>query len=475
MKNLRLIKHSDHEWELPKTGTMNAAASIFSSEPLLAALEPSAMQQMANVCSLPGIVGRAMMMPDAHHGFGFPIGGVAAFDPKRGVVSAGGVGFDIGCGVRTLHTSMSREEFLTVRESLVDRLFTTIPTGAGRGGEFRLSKHEIEKLLTGGASWAVGQRLGFPEDLEYAEENGRMTEADPKQVSNTAKKRFIDQLGTLGSGNHYLEIQYVDKIFDRKKAGAFGLQKEDVVVSIHCGSRGLGHQIAKDYVALMIEQAGKHNITLLDRNLACAPIQSDLGQAYLSAMRCAINAAMANRQVITHMTREVFAEQVPHAALRLLYDVSHNTCKLEEHTVHGKRKQLYVHRKGVTRSYPPGHPALPRAYAEAGQPVLVGGSMGTPSYVLAGTAEAMQRSFGSACHGAGRALSRTQARKKAKGKDVLESLRHQNIYVRTQSVKSIAEEAPQAYKDIEAVIAATANAGQAMPVARLKPLASIKG
>ncbi len=476
MQSLKLIQHSPNLWEIPMHGPMRVPVHIFASKKLLDTLDRSAIQQITNVAALPGIKGRALLMPDAHHGFGFPIGGVAAFDPTAGgVISAGGVGFDIACGVRTLHTGLCREDILTKREELADLLLATVPTGVGQGGRFRLSNKEIDDMLRGGASWAVDQGLGFPEDLAYTEENGRMAGANPKQVSKTAKKRFTDQLGTLGSGNHYIELQYVEKILDREKAGAFGLQEEDALVSIHCGSRGLGHQIGKDYIALMLEQAPKHGLKLPERDLACAPINSDLGQAYLGAMLCGINCALANRQAITHLLRETFAEIMPSAALRLLYDVSHNTCKIEEHELKGKKHKLFVHRKGATRSFPPGHRDLPAAYKGAGQPVLVGGSMGTPSYVLAGTLAAMDLSFGSACHGAGRALSRTQARKIAKGRDVLESLKQKNIYVRTNSLKAIAEEAPQAYKAIESVVVATAEAGLATPVARLRPIACIKG
>lgn len=478
MHSIKLIRRDSHVWELPRTGEMRAAAVIFASEQLLAALESSAIRQLRNVCTLPGIAGQALLMPDAHHGFGFPIGGVAAFDPGKGVVSAGGVGFDIACGVRTLHTGLCRDDILAAREALADNLFAAVPSGAGRGGRFMLEKQDMDDMLTGGASWAVGFGLGTPDDLAHAEERGRLAGADPKAVSARAKKRFTDQLGTLGSGNHYLELQYVDEILDQTAATVFGLKVDDALLSIHCGSRGLGHQIATDYVAAMTVQAKKRNIALPDRNLACAPINSELGQSYLKAMRCGVNAALANRQAITHLVRHVMSDMPPigrKAELRLLYDVSHNTCKEETHEVKGREQRLFVHRKGATRAFGPGHADLPPDYATAGQPVLVGGSMGTPSYILTGTTQAMDLTFGSACHGAGRALSRTKARKLAKGKDVVQSLRHQGIIVRTHSFTGIAEEAPQAYKDINCVISATADAGLALPVARLRPLVCIKG
>jgi len=454
---------------------------IYASHALVNDMDPAAIQQVRDVACLPGIVKASMAMPDAHKGYGFPIGGVAAFDPEDdGVVSAGGVGFDIACGVRTLLTGLTRDDILARQEDLAEKLFHTVPTGVGKGGDIRLEGDEMDDMLRQGARWAVGQGYGLKRDLERIEEGGAMTGADPREVSKQAKKRMKDQIGSLGSGNHYLEVQWVEMVLDTDKAAIFGIKEGDAVVSIHCGSRGLGHQIATDYLEEMApRRKGKRKlkgITIPNRDLACAHINSELGQRYLGAMRAGINCALANRQVIAHLVRHAFSEVFPDARLDLLYDVSHNTCKAERHdTGDGTMKTVYVHRKGATRSFPPGHPAIPADIRAAGQPVLVGGSMGTPSYILAGTKSSMQTSFGSACHGAGRALSRTAAKKRFIGRDIAESLRHQGIFVRSFSFKGIAEEAPGAYKDISDVITSATGAGLVAPVARLQPLACIKG
>lgn len=420
-------------------------------------------------------------MPDAHKGYGFPIGGVAAFDPKDGgVVSAGGVGFDIACGVRAMLTGLSRDEILVRQVELAEALFQAVPSGVGQGGCIILEGDELNNMLNGGARWAVSHGYGVHHDLERCEENGTMRGANPSDVSTQAKKRMLNQLGTLGSGNHYLEVQWVEKILAPEQAAIFGIKEGDAVVSIHCGSRGLGHQIGSDFLEQMApRQKGKRTIRnsrIPCRELACAPINSDLGQRYLAAMRAGINCALANRQVISHLVRRAFGEILPEAQLDLLYDVSHNTCKAEKHDVgNGVMKTVYVHRKGATRSFPPGHPAIPSDIREAGQPVLVGGSMGSPSYILAGTVDSMRASFGSACHGAGRALSRSAAKKRFVGRDIAESLRHKGIFVRSFSFKGIAEEAPGAYKDISNVITSAAGAGLVTPVARLQPLICVKG
>ncbi|HEX6136902.1 MAG TPA: RtcB family protein, partial [Casimicrobiaceae bacterium] len=408
----RLKRVGECEWELPRTGAMRVPGVLYADEALLRAMDDKVPEQVANVAALPGIVKASFAMPDAHWGYGFPIGGVAAFDPDDGgVVSAGGVGFDISCGVRTLLTGLTRADVEPAKRALADALFERIPAGVGSTGAIRLSVAELDAMLRGGAQWAVAQGYGKPADLERIEERGTMASADPVQVSDAAKRRQRDEMGTLGSGNHYLEVQHVVDVCDRVRAEAFGLEEGDVVVSIHCGSRGLGHQIGTEFLREMVVSAKDAGIALPDRELACAPIRSPVGVRYLGAMRAAINCALANRQILTHLTRQVFRTVLPRARLDLLYDVSHNTCKVETHVVDGARRDLYVHRKGATRAFGPGHPEVPLEYRDVGQPVLIGGTMGTASYILAGTGEGEERSFSSSCHGAGRAMSRHQALK----------------------------------------------------------------
>lgn len=467
-----LERLSPQQWRIPMSGAMRVPAVIFGSEPLLRAMDRKVYEQAVNVASLPGIVEASYAMPDAHWGYGFPIGGVAAFDPDRGgVVSAGGVGFDISCGVRCLHTALGRDDIAAVQEPLAEMLYQRIPAGVGSTGGIRLSEAEMDAMLAGGAKWAVQRGWGTGADLERVEERGQMLHAKPGAVSAQAKRRQRDEMGTLGSGNHYLEVQEVAEVFDAGIAAAFGLRPGDVLVMIHCGSRGLGHQIGTEFLRQMALSAPRYGIALPDRELACAPIRSELGQDYLGAMRAAINCALANRQILTHLVRGVFAELLPRARLPLLYDVSHNTCKVEEH---GGRK-LYVHRKGATRAFGPGHPDLPPALRAAGQPVLIGGSMGTGSYVLAGTRESEALAFSSACHGAGRAMSRHQALRSYKGRKVVDDLRARGILVKSPSLRGIAEEAPDAYKDVSEVVDAADAAGLARKVARTRPLVCIKG
>jgi tRNA-splicing ligase RtcB len=455
---------------------MRVPGVIFASEALIAAMDDKVWQQVTNVAALPGIVKASYAMPDAHWGYGFPIGGVAAFDPEEGgVVSAGGVGFDISCGVRCLHAGLDLAELKRRQERLADTLYRRIPAGVGSTGRISLSAGEMHDMLSGGARWAVERGYGRPEDLERIEERGRMDGADPAAVSDQAKKRQRDEMGTLGSGNHYLEVQRVAEIHDAHSAETFGLKTDDVVVSIHCGSRGLGHQIGTEFLKEMALRAPDFGIELPDRELACAPITSALGKRYLGAMRAAINCALANRQILTHLTREAFREVFEGAELPLLYDVSHNTCKVEEHQVDGRRRKLFVHRKGATRAFGPDHPDLPEALSETGQPVLIGGSMGTASYVLVGSSSGMEHAFGSACHGAGRAMSRSEAMKHWRGRKVIDELAAQGILVRSPSMRGIAEEAPGAYKDVTAVVDAAEAAGLARKVARLAPLVCIKG
>ncbi|HEX5513095.1 MAG TPA: RtcB family protein [Gammaproteobacteria bacterium] len=476
MELAQLERISDCAWRIPSKNGMRVPAIIFANQALVEDMDDKVAEQISNVARLPGIVGAAYAMPDAHWGYGFPIGGVAAFDPEQGgVISAGGVGFDISCGVRTLHTGLQSGELRTVQELLADALEYAIPAGVGSTGRLRLSKREMDEMLLGGAQWAVQSDFGMAEDLDYIEELGCMADAEPGQVSEQAKQRQRDELGTLGSGNHYLEVQRVVEIFDEPTAKAFGLALDQVEVSIHCGSRGLGHQIGTEFLRSMALQAKGFGIDLPDRELACAPIRSELGQRYLGAMRAAINCSFANRQVITHLTRQAFHEVLPQARLTLLFDVSHNTCKVERHLVDGEERELYVHRKGATRAFGPGHPSLPAEYRAVGQPVLIGGTMGTASYVLAGTEEGMRIALGSACHGAGRAMSRHQATRTWRGQQVTEELAAKGISIRSPSWRGVAEEAPGAYKDVAAVAEASEAAGLARRVARLEPLICIKG
>jgi len=469
-------KRSEFEWLIPRQGAMRVPAVIYASEALVRDMDHKVYEQAVNVAALPGIVKASYAMPDAHWGYGFPIGGVAAFDADEGgVVSAGGVGFDISCGVRCLHTGLAREDIMKVQGPLAHELSRAIPAGVGSTGEIRLGDKEMDAMLAGGAAWAVQRGWGEEGDLARIEERGQMKHAKPGNVSAQAKKRQRDEMGTLGSGNHYLEIQEVTEVFDAGIAAAYGLAQGDIVTMIHCGSRGLGHQIGSEFLKRMAVSAAQHGIALPDRELACAPINSEVGQEYLGAMRAAINCALANRQILTHLLREVFRRMLPQARLPLLYDVSHNTCKVEEHRADGGVRKLYVHRKGATRAFGPGHPDLPAAFRDAGQPVLIGGSMGTGSYVLAGTKESEALAFSSACHGAGRAMSRHQALKNWQGRKVVDDLAARGILIKSPSMRGVAEEAPGAYKDVAAVVDAADAAGLARKVARVEPLVCIKG
>jgi tRNA-splicing ligase RtcB len=468
-------QRDSHEWVYPPRGRMRVPVVIYASRELMEAMDDKVIDQAANVATLPGIVEAAYVMPDGHWGYGFPIGGVAAFDPEHGVVSAGGVGFDISCGVRTLLTGLRREDVVPIQSRLADILFARIPAGVGSTGALRLSAAQMEAMLVGGARWAVGLGYGEEADLARIEEGGTMPGADPKAVSEQARRRQRDEMGTLGSGNHYLEVQYVAEVFDAASAAAYGLAGGDVVVSIHCGSRGLGHQIGTEFLREMAIAASAAGIALPERELACAPLASALGRRYLGAMRAAINCALANRQILTHLTREAFRALLPGVHLPLLYDVSHNTCKEEVHETAAGRRHLFIHRKGATRAFGPDHPELPPQFRASGQPVLVGGSMGTSSWVLAGLGSGMRRAFGSACHGAGRAMSRHEASRRWQGRAIVEALAARGILVRSPSLRGVAEEAPLAYKDVTAVVDAAEAAGLARKVARLEPLICIKG
>jgi len=476
MQLSKLTKVGDYEWRIEPQGNMRVPGVIYADRELIEAMDDKVYEQVVNVATLPGIVKASYAMPDAHWGYGFPIGGVAAFDPDLGgVVSAGGVGFDISCGVRSLHTGLTLADVEPAKRTLADTLFARIPAGLGSTGSIRLSADELHAMLTGGAQWAVERGWGERADLERIEEHGRMLHAKPGDVSEQAKKRQRDEMGTLGSGNHYLEVQHVAKVFDETVAAAFEVREGDILVSIHCGSRGLGHQIGTDFLREMAMRARDYGIVVPDRELACAPLNSDTGQRYLGAMRAAINCALANRQILTHLTREAFRDVLPPARLSLLYDVSHNTCKLESHVVDGKPRQLYVHRKGATRAFGPGHPDLPEALRGVGQPVLIGGSMGTASYILCGTRENEQAAFSSACHGAGRSISRNEALRRYKGRAVVDDLAARGILIRSPSMRGVAEEAPGAYKDVSAVCEAAEHAGLARLVARLEPVVCVKG
>jgi tRNA-splicing ligase RtcB len=471
-----LARKSDTEWWIAPKGRMRVPGIIYATEALVKDMDAKVHEQLVNVAALPGIERAAYAMPDAHWGYGFPIGGVAAFDADRGgVVSAGGVGFDISCGVRLLGTGLTAAEVEPLKKRIADELSRNVPAGVGSEGRIHLDAGEMDAMLLGGARWAVDRGYGTAADLERIEERGCMAGARSDQVSDRAKARQRDEMGTLGSGNHYLEMQRVTEIFDPEVAGAFQLREGDVVISIHCGSRGLGHQIGTDFLKRMAIDAPSYGIDLPDRELACAPIDSPLGEAYLGAMRAGINCALANRQIITHLVRQSFARLAPAASLTLLYDVSHNTCKVETHPVNGGTKRLFVHRKGATRALGPGHPDLPPGLASIGQPVLIGGTMGTASYVLVGTNEGLARSFGSSCHGAGRSMSRHAAVKQWSGRQVMKELAARGILVRSPSPRGVAEEAPGAYKDVTAVVDAADRAGLSKKVVRLEPLVCVKG
>lgn len=476
MDRTGLTQIDECAWRLGAEGAMRVPAVIFADAALIDAMDPKVREQIVNVAALPGIVGAAYAMPDAHWGYGFPIGGVAAFAPEHGgVVSAGGVGFDISCGVRLLTTGLRRADLEAVKKSFAHELSRAIPAGLGSTGRIVLDELQMDAMLEGGAGWAVRQGYGRPEDLDRTEERGTMRGAVPAHISEKARKRQAGEMGTLGSGNHYLEVQEVAEIFASETAAAFGLALGDVVIMIHCGSRGLGHQIGTEFLREMALAAPGYGISLPDRELACAPIESELGQRYLGAMRASINCALANRQILTHLVRRVFGAFFPRADLALVYDVSHNTCKEEQHVIEGRKRRLFVHRKGATRALGPGAAELPDALRHSGQPVLIGGSMGTSSYVLAGDRRSEANALSSACHGAGRAMSRHQAAKLWRGRQVQDALADEGIIVKSPSSRGIAEEAPGAYKSVDAVVEVAERAGLARRVARLKPIICIKG
>jgi tRNA-splicing ligase RtcB (3'-phosphate/5'-hydroxy nucleic acid ligase) len=477
---MNIKRIDDYRWMVAPFGRMRVPGIVYTSARMLDQVrQEEALRQVTNVATLPGILKAAMAMPDIHWGYGFPIGGVAAFDWQEGVVSPGGVGYDINCGVRLAATDLRHAEIKDRVRALVEGLYRHVPCGVGSTGSVKLSAKEEKKVLVHGSQWAVRQGFGLGEDIEHTEDYGRLEGADPEGVSERALTRGVKQLGTLGSGNHFLEVGVVDEIYHPEAADAFGLFQDQVTVMIHSGSRGLGYQICDDFLAFMTRHVKKLNIELPDRQLACAPIQSPEGQRYLSAMACAANYAYANRQVLLHLSREVF-EQVLGISpgtlnMRLVYDVCHNIAKREQHLIDGRQRWVCVHRKGATRSFGPGQPALCDDYRAIGQPILIPGDMGTASYVLVGTQRAMEETFGSTCHGAGRVLSRSAAKKKSRGRSIGRELEDQGILVRWTGRFTMAEEMPEAYKDVSQVVDVVHGAGISRKVARLRPIAVVKG
>lgn len=469
-------------WRIPREGKMRVDGIVYADEHMMKEIQKDeSLQQVINVSCLPGIVRCSLGMPDIHWGYGFPIGGVAAFDmDEGGVVSPGGVGYDINCGVRLLRTGLFRTEIVNTLESLVDHLFANIPSGVGsHRKDLKLSQHDKKNVLKNGARWAISQGYGAKEDLQYIEENGCISGAEPELVSDRALERGRAQLGTLGSGNHFIEVGYVSEVYHSDIARILGLEKDKVTVVIHTGSRGLGYQVCDDFIRVMIDASRKYHIELPDRQLCCAPVHSAEGREYLAAMACAANYAFANRQMATHWVRESFEKALDinpgESQISLVYDVCHNIAKIEEHIVDGQKKRLCVHRKGATRAFPPNHPNIPDRYKSIGQPVLIPGDMGRCSYVLVGTEKAFSDTFGSTCHGAGRVLSRGQAMKIAKGRNIALELKEKGILIRADSRATLTEELPEAYKDVTEVVDIVENAGISKKIAQLKPLCVIKG
>lgn len=467
-------------WEMEKEGKMRVPALIFGTQKVMEKMKGDrTLMQLQNVASLEGIISHAMVMPDGHEGYGFPIGGVAAFDSEEGIISPGGIGYDINCGVRLVRTGLTVEQVRPKIKQLADRLFTNVPSGVGSEGKLRLTHEELDRVATEGVEWAVGKGFGRKEDLERTEEYGRMEGADPSKVTPTAKARGKSQLGTLGAGNHFLEIQKVESVMNDGVAKAFGLAENEVVVMIHCGSRGYGHQICTDNLGSMLNLANRMNLWLPDRELVYAPIKAPEAQNYLAGMKCAVNFAFANRHIIMHWVRETFDEVLGKGTsdpMDLIYDVAHNIAKVEEHEVGGRKRKLMVHRKGATRAFPAGRPELPPLYRGVGQPVIIPGSMGTASYVLVGDQKGLGMSWGSTCHGSGRVMSRGEAiRTHDPNRVVKELAEKEGVYIRATDKKVISEEAPDAYKNVDDVVGSVAAAGISDIVARVKPLAVVKG
>lgn len=480
MKNIKKV--SEFVWELEtsyKPGMLTTGRIYADQELFNKAQEDKGLEQVANVGFLPGIIGPSIAMPDIHWGYGFPIGGVAAMDAAKGVITPGGVGFDINCGVRLLRSELTIDDLMPVKSELADELDNAIPKGVGSGSRLRLSELELEQVLREGATSIIEKGLGQPEDVEHIEENGRLAGAEPGNVSQKSVQRGLNQLGSLGAGNHFLEVQRVDRIFRSKEAQAFGIFEGQIVIMIHSGSRGFGHQVCADYIKVMDRYSKENQIDLPDRQLAYAPLDSRQGKDYYSAMACAVNYAFSNRQCLAHWARkafeQVFGKDQKMLQMDVVYDVSHNIAKYEEHEIDGRKVKLCVHRKGATRAFGPGQKELPDDYRKTGQPVFIPGDMGTESYILVGTERAMTETFGSTCHGAGRAISRSQAKKLIRGKTLKEELESKGILIRAGNIGLLSEEAPAAYKDVARVVDVCEGAGISLRVARLKPLIVIKG
>lgn len=480
-KQIEVERLDDYRWRIPKSGRMLTDGIVYASDALFRQIrQDQCLQQVKNVACLPGIVGPSLAMPDVHWGYGFPIGGVAAFDPEEGVVSPGGVGYDINCGVRLLRSNLRKEDIVPRLKEIADGLFRDIPSGVGRGHkDSALDKREVKAVLREGARWAVAQGFGSQADLDHIEEGGRLSGADADAVSERAVERGRRQLGTVGSGNHFIEVGYVSELYDTAAGAAFGLEKGAVTILIHSGSRGLGYQVCDDFLAVMREASRRYGIALPDRQLCCAPIRSPEGERYLAAMSAAANFAYANRQVMAHQVRETFQRTLTRSprdlAMGLVYDVCHNIAKMETHTIAGKSRRLCVHRKGATRAFPGSEAAVPGEYRSVGQPVLIPGDMGRCSYVLAGAAGTMTETFGSTCHGAGRVMSRHQARRLARGRPLVREFEDRGIFLRSAGRATLVEEIPEAYKDVTEVVDVVVGAGLATKVAQLRPLAVIKG
>ncbi len=472
---MEIKKISDNVYEISREGKMNVPVKIYASEKLLEDIKiDKTLEQAKNVAHLPGIIKHSIALADAHQGYGFSIGGVAAFDLNTGIISPGGVGYDINCGVRLLRTNLTKKEILEKQNEILTALDRKIPSGIGRGSQYQFSKEQLKEIMKGGSKYLIEKfNYGIKQDYLRTEEEGGIEGADTSKISERAIKRGIGQLGTLGAGNHFLEILFVDEIFDEKTAKAFGLKKNQAVILIHCGSRGFGHQVASDYIQKMEQEYGTKNLP--DRELACAPIKSKLGKDYYSAMCCAVNFAFANRQLISHGVREEMRYLFPKSEVEVVYDVCHNIAKFEKYFIDGKIKEVCVHRKGATRSFGPGREEIPIAYRKVGQPVLIPGTMGTASYVLVGAKKSEELTWGSSVHGAGRVMSRSKAIREIKGEDTKEKLHKKNIEIKSRSFKAIAEESPEVYKDIEEVVNVVHELGISKKVARLKPLVVVIG
>lgn len=471
---MRIKKISENIFEIEKEGKMHVPGIVFASDKLMDKIKlDKTLEQVKNVASLQGIIEKSIALSDAHMGYGFPIGGVAAFDLKKGIISPGGIGYDINCGVRLLATNLTKSEFMKKREQILNELYKNIPSGVGKGGEFKLSDKEIDQVLENGSQWALENEYAIKEDIENTEDSGKIQGADASKVSQKAKGRGRSQLGTMGAGNHFIEVQEVETIFDEKISQIFNLKKDQIVIMIHTGSRGLGHQTASDYIQKMEKEYGFSDLP--DRELICAPIESELGKDYRSAMAAAANFAFTNRQLITHQVRKSFNKYFPKADISVVYDIAHNIAKFEEFEIKGEKQTLCVHRKGATRSFGPGRKEIPEKYRKVGCPIFIPGSMGTFSYVLVGTKKAEKISFASTAHGAGRLLSRTFAKNNIKESDLKQQLKKHDVAIKAGSIKGMLEEAPDAYKDVNEVVRVSHALGLGLMVARLKPLAVVKG